>query len=174
MYKRQLPFLFFALAALSVGVAHANIFIILDNPTQTGAPGSTLQFTGITSNTGIDTVYLNGDSLNLAGGGDFSINDSFFVNVPISLVGGSSSGDIGLFDVTVSKPFDDAFTTYSGTYTLLGGVDGNAQDVLGQTDFSVTVTTTPEPQLRVPVFLLGGLFVIAALRRRSRGETAKT
>jgi len=168
MNRKRRLFFVFAGMAMSVWTARADIYITLDNPAQTGVPGSTLQFFGSVGNTGPDAVFLNGDSLNLAGGGDFTTNDLFFTNVPISVASGGSSGDIELFDVTVSDPFVNAFTTYNGNYTLLGGVDGNAQDVLGQADFSVAVT--PEPRMWAPVLLLGGLSAIAAWRSRKRSQ----
>ena len=154
-----------ALTALVVAAAQADINITLDNAAQSGVPGSTLQFFGTISNTGSDTVFLNSDSLNLAGGSDFTTNDLFFTNVPVLVAANSSSGDIELFDATVSNPFADTLTTYNGTYTVIGGVDGGAQDVLAEAAFSVNVTNaTPEPGYFA---LLGiGLALMTWLHRR--------
>lgn len=133
------------LMMLGTAVAKADsVTITLDEATQSSAAGGTLEFFGtITNDTG-ETVYLNNDDLNLDGL-SFTTTDQFFTTVPISLDAGESSGDIELFDVTVSDPLADAAGTYSGTYTLFGGADGNAQDSLGSTDFSVT-TTNPVPE----------------------------
>jgi len=75
--------------------------VVFDNSNQTGNPGGTLQFFGVISNTGSDTVFLNSDTLTLPGL-SFTIADQFLNYVPVSLDGGSSSGDIELFDVTLS------------------------------------------------------------------------
>jgi hypothetical protein len=132
------------LLALSVAASQASILIAFDNPFQIGKPGNTLTFTGVVSNGGSGTVFLNSDTLNLLGG-NFAVNDLFFSNVPISLDPGQSSGTIDLFEVHVSDPFPDAPGLYTGTYSVLGGVDFNAQVVVGQSDFSVTVNPVPEP-----------------------------
>ena len=131
------------LATLATAAAKADpVTISFDQPNQTGGTGQTLQFFGtITNNTGA-TIFLNSDDFTLAGL-SFSITDQFFSTVPVSLAPGASSGDIELFDVTLSDPLLDAFGTYAGDYTLVGGIDGDAQDVLGSTAFSVT--STPEP-----------------------------
>jgi len=158
-----------ALTALAVAGARADINITFDNAAQSGLPGATLQFFGTIDNTGFNTVFLNADSLNLAGGSDFTTNDLFFTNAPISVAAGGSSGDIELFDVTISNPFVDTLTTYNGTYTLIGGIDGGAQDVLAEASFSVSVT--PEPGYFA---LLGvGVALMGWLHRRRRSRAAR-
>jgi hypothetical protein len=69
--------------------------------------------------------------------------DEFNFDVPLYLAGGANSGDIPLFTVTINGPNQDPAGTYGGTYTLFGGVDGNASDNIGQVNFSAT--DTPEP-----------------------------
>src|SRR5208282_2358977 len=74
------------------------------------------------------------------------VSDNFFTNVPISLAEGASSGVIDLFDITLANPETDPFGLYTGTYGLLGGMDGGANtasDNLAQASFSVNAT--PEP-----------------------------
>ncbi len=158
-------------ATMSAAVAHAGtVSVLLDNSDQSGAPGALLRYFGIITNTSSGTVFLNGDDPNLAAmAGDFSVDDSaFFNNAPLSLDAGDSSLDIELFDVTVSNPFTDTFAAYAGLYTVMGGVDGGAQDILTDppTEFSVTlISATPEPATLV---LLGsGLMICAMLRRRA-------
>ena len=84
-------------------------------------------------------VFLNGDSFNVIA--PVTLNDSdFFADFPLSLAPGTSfTGD--LFTLTV--PPNTAFGVYLGTFTLLGGANGNAGSTLGTVNFSVTVT--PEP-----------------------------
>jgi hypothetical protein len=136
------------LGALATAVAWGGIVVTLDDPSQTGHPGQTLQFFGVISNNGDDTVFMNGDSLTLAGL-SFTITDQFFATVPVSLDGNTSSGDIDLFDVTVSNPLLDPPGKYLGSYGLIGGVDDTASDNLASANFDVTTgsgaTGTPEP-----------------------------
>jgi hypothetical protein len=153
------------LAALS---ARAELIVVLDIPVQIGNPGGTLFFTGILSNDGPSTVYLNSAQLNLAGN-DFSaeFSDQFIQNVPVSLDPGQSSSSIELFDILVNDPFTDAAGAYNGKYQLLGGIDFDAQDVLGSADFLVNVNATsaaPEPSLLGVI--VGGLAGLITLRRR--------
>ena len=136
------------LGALATAGAWGGIVITFDAPSQTGHPGDTLNFFGVISNTGSDTVFLNGDPLTLAGL-SFTIIDQFFTTVPLSLAGKTSSLDIDLFDVTVSNPLLDSFGKYLGSYGLVGGVDGDASDNLASANFDVTTAaggaTVPEP-----------------------------
>ena len=160
-----------ALTALAVGGARADINIAFDDPNQIGAAGQTLNFFGTITNTdspGSQPVYLNIDSLNF-GLNSATVVDNFFTNVPFSLAAGASSGDFDLFDVTLGSAPSG---TYSGTYGLLGGMDGGtltAQDNLAQASFSVSVT--PEPGYFV---LLGiGLVSMYWLQRRRRRQAAQ-
>ena len=165
-----------ALAALVAAGARADIVITLDDPNQTGNPGETLNFFGTITNTSSDTdpadaIYLNGDSLNLALT-DATINDNFFAaDFPISLAGGQSSGDIDLFDVVLADPESDPFGSYSGTYGLLGGMDGGAQtaqDNLAQVSFSVDVEPASAPAVPEPstLVLLGAELALLAFMDR--------
>ena len=142
------------LGALATAGAWGGIVITFDAPSQTGHPGQTLQFFGVISNNGDDTVFMNFDDLTLAGL-SFTTNDLFFTTVPLFLDGGSSSDHIELFDVTVSDPLLDSPAKYLGGYTLLGGAaaptdtDPGSQDNLASANFDVTTapggTAVPEP-----------------------------
>jgi hypothetical protein len=159
------------LTALGAAAAAANtlpITIAFDQPDQIGVAGQTLQFFGTITNTTSDIVFLNSDDLNPTGL-SITSNDLFFANVPLFLApsgqAGDSSGDIELFDLTLSAPLRDAATTFPGTYTLLGGADSNAQDILGSASFSVT---TPEPST---VYLLLGTLLAVSIRVLFRVRT---
>ena len=138
------------------------IGIAFDNASQTGSPGDTLQFFGTLTNTGADTVFLNGDDINLSGFPASAITD-LFGNTPVSLNSGANSGDIELFDVTIPTGFPGS--TNPGNYTLTGG--GNSdQNIIGTADFTVNVTgvsTVPEPSYRL--FLILGIALFAATRK---------
>jgi hypothetical protein len=159
-----------ALIIVSAIGVKADISVILDAPNQTGQPGSVLQFFGTITNTGVGTVFLNGDSIDFTGASSFSTTDLFFSTVPISLGGGLSSGDIELFDFSLSNPFTDALGSYEGSYTLIGGADGNAQDVLATENFSVTAQAAPEPGY-YGVLALGISGLLIAVRHRRRASS---
>jgi hypothetical protein len=153
------------LSSLSI---RADIIVTLNNQNQTGSPGQTLSFFGTIANNGSDTnpveaIYLNNDGFNLSlSNASYSLTDNF-ANTPLYLVGGQSSADIDLFDITLTDPQGDPFGLYGGDYTLLGGADGGAntaQDVLSQTGFSVT-TVAPEPGT---LALFTGSFLAVVLR----------
>jgi hypothetical protein len=84
-------------------------------------------------------VFLNGDSFDVTA--PVTLDDSdFFANFPLSLAPGNSfTGDLFVLTVPPGTPFG----TFLGTFTLLGGADGNASDTLGTVNFSLV--TTPEP-----------------------------
>lgn len=157
------------LAALSLAPARADTIIALDSAAQTGSPGDTLIFTGMVSNTGLSTVFLNSANLNLAGNSftpDFI--DPFFNNVPVSLDAGQVTPDIELFEVLLNNPFTDTFGDYGGNYSLSGGVDANAGDPLASVDFTITAQSgsaaVPEP----PVVSLVAVALAALAVSRSR------
>ncbi len=149
-------------AAMSLPAVRADVIFTLDRPDQSGVPGALLQYFATLNNTGPATVYLNGSDLSLtAPAGDFTTLDLFFDNAPLSLDSGASSGSFELFDVTVAAPFPDVYMAYTGVYTLSGGVDSNAQDVLGVVTFSATAV--PEP--RSVLLLVASLGAVVVLRR---------
>src|SRR5271170_6424967 len=80
--------------------------IAIDSPTLTGSPGDVLQFFGTLTNTTNADLFLNADNFNLAGFDPSVIDDSpFFANAPLFLGPNGSTGDIGLFDITIPNAF---------------------------------------------------------------------
>jgi hypothetical protein len=159
------------LVSLACGSASADtITITLDSPTLSGSAGDVLLFDGILTNTGTDTVFLNTDNLNLAGFPLSSLDGSPFFNEPVSLGGGGGTSDMELFDITIPDPFTPG--SYDGTFQVLGGVDGSAQDILGTADFAVQVlgptSGVPEPR---SVVLLGAAFLGLCWFRRWLGPS---
>lgn len=107
-------------------------------------------------------VYLNADNYTFSMPGATLDDSPFYDNFPFYLAPGQSyTGE--LFDITV--PANTALGAYDGTFTILGGADGNTYSTLSTADFAVTVT--PEPST---LLLLGsGLFFVAiAFARRQR------
>ena len=160
-----------AMFMLAGSIARADIIITLDAAAQTGSPGDTLIFSGVMSNTGPDTVFLNGADLNLSGN-SFTpdSSDPFLANVPVSLDPGQATSDIELFDVLINHPFTDPFASYSGSYTLSGGADPAAQDLLTSVDFTVTAQngTSAVPEPSAFALLATALTAIVAVRCKRR------
>ena len=137
------------LATLGAAAAQAaTITITLDQPNQFATPGTTVDFFGTITNNTTGTIFLNSDSFNLSGA-SLTLDDSpFFANAPFFLASGANSGDIEIFDVSVSNPLLDAAGFYAGSFSVLGGVDGNASVGLGSVDFSVD--TAPTSRVSAP------------------------
>jgi hypothetical protein len=113
-----------------------------------GVGGATVTVDGTITNTGSATVFLNSENFTL-GSVFFSNGDvtDFFLNAPLSLNGGASSGPIPLLT------FDIAAGTPGGAYTanfldIFGGPGSSDQTLLATTEFTVSVgpaTSVPEP-----------------------------
>jgi hypothetical protein len=148
--KNVVPIL--AIALTAAFTAHAGVITItLDSSTLSGASGSVLHFSGTLTNTTGALVYLNADNINSSLPDPTAIDDSpFWNNAPVSLGANGTSGDIGLFDVTILASF--GVGSYLGTFMLLGGAGVDSQDILGAADFTVNVTAptpggaAPEPE----------------------------
>jgi hypothetical protein len=151
--------------SLSVVRAKADtVSLTLMNPVQgtdqTTGLGTILSFIATVSapSANAGDVFLNGDSFNVSG--DLTIDDSDFLNFPLSLVPGQSFTDV-LF--TVDVPADARPGTYLGSFTLLGGPTGSDDDVLTTVDFQVVATPEPSTLLMIGTGLTG--FALTIRRR---------
>jgi hypothetical protein len=126
---------------VSSGKAATSINIVLDASTRSGPAGSVLHFTGTLTNTTGAAVYLNGDNYNLSTIPADNLDDRlFFSNTPAGrLAANGTSGDIGLFNVTI--PGSTATGSYSGSYMIVGGAANDSQDILGVVNFTVQVVS---------------------------------
>jgi PEP-CTERM motif len=145
--------------------------------THSVAAGSQVTFFGTLSNGGPPTVFLNALSFSFASGapGSITFNDAAFFALPASLGSGSSTGLAAFFNVVVSALVPPG--VYSGSVTVLGGPNDNAQNILGTQEFSITVTPggqNPVPEPATMLLLGSGLAGAAAMRRRKRGEAQKS
>jgi hypothetical protein len=134
------------------------IGLVLSNPVQAGAPGSTLSFDATVSaplSNGA-TVFLNSDNYGVDIPGGNTIDDSgFLLNFPLSLDPGDTFSGT-LFSVTL--PTDLAIGNYNGFFEILGGTAGDSQDSLATVDFQVDAV--PEPN--TGVLLTTGFGALAA------------
>lgn len=160
----------FLSVAFGCAMARADVLeIVLDEPSQTGSPGDTLQFFGTLTNASADTIFLTGDTLTLPGFPQGSIVD-LFGNTPISLSQGANSGDIELFDITIPNGFPGSGN--HGNYTLLGGAESE-QNIVGTADFTVNVpgiSSVPEPSFRILLALGLALFTTVRWMAARRGR----
>lgn len=148
--------------------ANADLTFTLTPSSMPASPGNIVTFSGLLQNNGVSAVFLNGD-VNPGITPLFSVDDTkFFFNAPLSLAPGDSwNGD--LFDVTISPsaPAGD----YSGDFTILGGADGSALDVIGNQTFTVTLPSAATPECGFPGMFASAtsLFMLYRMRRlRSR------
>jgi hypothetical protein len=160
---------FFALAAaflLSVPAHADTITLTLTDPIQNGSTslGSSLSFDATVSApvTNGGDVFLNSDSFNVDA--PLTLDDSAFSGFPFFLNPGDTFTGL-LF--TVFLPTTTANAVYNGSFSILGGADGDASNDLADVTFEVTTVpeaTTPEP---TTLLLLGaGLPGLAAMIRR--------
>lgn len=140
-----------------------------------GLPGTSVTVLGNIVNSSASAVYLNGEDFTL-GSAAFLNGDptEFFLNAPLSLDPGQSSGQIGLFTFGIAA--GTAPGVYGGnSLDIIGGGPSDFSDILASAPFSVDVqgaTAAPEPPaillLLTGILMLFGGSVAAELRRRRR------
>jgi hypothetical protein len=133
--------------ALSARADVINLSLV--SSTVTGAPGTTVTFTGTLANTSGADININGASLTLATF-DPSASDltDFILNATGLLANGTSLGPVDFFTVTIPNAF--ATGLYGGTLTVQGGTTENDDANLATTNFQVNVqpagsSPVPEP-----------------------------
>jgi hypothetical protein len=159
----------FVLAAslLSVPAYADTITLTLTNPVQVGGLlGTSLDFDATVSATGKNSgdVFLNADSFNVDAPLTLD-DDGFFLGFPLSLSPGETFSGL-LF--TIFLPTNTPNAIYNGSFTILGGADGSAEDKLATVTFQVN--TVPET---TTLLMLGtGLPGLVAMIRRKRSMTS--
>lgn len=164
---------FVLMLAAAVSACAGPLLIVFDNSTLSGAPGDTLLFSGVLANSGTDPFFLN--SPGVSGLDPSFIPDltPFFLSTPLSIdpgPGGILSG-VEFFDVTI--PAGQVSGDYFGEFTIVGGADGDAQDIFSTAQFTVSVTNAqtqvPEPGAGL---LVSGALLALWLGRRLRRKGA--
>lgn len=173
MKKTALSLSMFVLAVLLfVPLASADtINLSLASPVQSGAAGSTVNFTATINAVadGLGPVYLLADSAGITGPSTLTVdNTPFFFNFPLSMTGGDTVTDT-LFSVFL--PSDLLPGTYTGFFTILGGVDPSSFSTLGTVDFTINSaapSAVPEPSTYALMATgLGALIFVGFTRRQS-------
>ncbi|QOY87909.1 PEP-CTERM sorting domain-containing protein [Paludibaculum fermentans] len=163
---RTIKLAFLLLAACWSTLSASSIQVNLANPSQTGAPGSVLQFFGtITNLSGVDPVYLNGISANSVSP-DLTIDViPFFFNRPASLAPGATSALFEIFEVTI-LPGALPGPHVGNTVSFQGGLAGGAFEALADAnvDVSIGVSSIPEPS--TALLLCSGCLLLGLLRRK--------
>jgi len=126
-----------------------SITLNLTNPVQAGAAGATLSFDATVAAPGNNggTIYLNGDNFTSLASPLTSNDDGFLLGFPLSLDPGESFSGL-LFTITLPPSINPG--QYLGSFAILGGTNGDAQDELAQVNFTVNAlegtSAVPEPE----------------------------
>jgi hypothetical protein len=160
--KHLTPILLLAGMLIAVPAKSDIISIALNSATLSGAPGDSLIFEGTLQNLESSIVDLIGCELILLGQFTIDCTSQFLVFAPFALAPNETTPlPFGMFQIAIDLPFTDPIGPYFGTFTVIGGVDGNVSDILGEAAFTVVVT--PEPGTGI---LLALAFAAIALVRR--------
>jgi hypothetical protein len=122
------------------------------------AIGQTVTFSATLTNTGTDTLFLNGDSVNIAA--PLLADDTkFLLNTPPSLSAGQS---ITAPILDVRAPIGAAFGLYTGSMSILGG--STPSEFTTQATQTFAVNVVPEPA--TAALLIAGLAGFTWMKRR--------
>jgi len=170
---KQLLIAMFTLAFLAIlpAAVKADPITLTLDPTHSVAQGSSVTYSGSLSNGGLPGRFINAVSLTLPPG--ITFNDSaFFTNVPAFLGSGATTGVVSFFDVFADLLIPPG--NYIGSFSVLGGVDDQDQNILATQEFTIMVTPggqNPIPEPASMLLLASGLAGAASLRRRKRSQS---
>lgn len=135
--KRLLVPILLALLGASTATGQLLDFT-LNRPIQEVMPGDTVTFEATLTNRDTSTLFLNGTNFSLRGQ-SLSLDDTnFFSNFPPSLEPGQSL-TAPIFEVTVDS--STILDSYSGSFTIFGGLDPSDVVELPTQIYAVTVVS---------------------------------
>jgi hypothetical protein len=156
------------LLTLSATYAAPILNVNISPASQTGVPGQILTFSGTLENVTNNNVFINSNSLTFGLSGIGVLDDSLFLtNAPLFLGPLETTKPFDFFTVTI--PTLQTPGLFTGVFTVLGGADDLAADILGsnasiQVQVSAPSAAIPEPA----TFLLlpAGVALLLWKRRR--------
>ena len=150
-------------AGLAVSACGGTIGVELVSPELAGLAGDTLTFQGTLSNSSGSSQFINGAQLLLNGFSSSQLDSTDFLTfAPFTLADGVTTSQFPFFTVTIPVPF--ATGPYEGSFSVLGGSTGTAQNDLGDVPFTVQVGTAsasvPEPSSAFLLTLGAGCVIV--------------
>lgn len=164
-----LSFLGLALSLAGLRPAHAQLSFTLSPTTVNVTSTSTLTFTGTLTNNGAANLFLNGDTYSFSAPGASLDDNDFFNNFPGFLTP-SQSITMPIFTISLTSLLP-ANSSYPGTFTILGGANGNALNNLASQSFRLTAPPSVPEAGTLPALAAGlaCLTLLAVVQRRRSG-----
>jgi hypothetical protein len=146
--------------------AQASLLFNLNPASLTGLPGETLTFNATLSNTGEETLFLNGLNSIMYGEGLYVDDSLFWATFPFYLDPGETfTSDMFTVEIAPDIVPDD----YVGSITILGGAEEYGYEPLATQNFMVEMEGTPSvpgPAAVLPMTVGLGLGWLRRCRRR--------